>query len=57
MLMPAFTKPPEMIAIMRDAAAIAIGAIEMIGAHVKPGVSTAQLDALCQQFIEPKNRS
>ena len=52
MLMPAFTKPPEMIATMREAAAIAIATIDMIGAHVKPGASTAHLDALCQQFIE-----
>ena len=54
MLMPAFTKLPEMIATMREAAAIAIGAIEMIGEHVKPGVSTAQLDALCHQFIDSR---
>jgi methionyl aminopeptidase len=37
---------------MRRAAAIAVGALDMIGAHVRPGVRTADLDALCRQFIE-----
>ncbi len=52
MLMPAFVKTPDMIATMRRAATIATGALDMIGEHVQPGVSTEHLDALCQQYIE-----
>ena len=52
MLTSTFAKPPALIATMRRAAAIAIGTVEMIGPEVRPGVTTAQLDALCQRFIE-----
>ncbi|CAN5297367.1 type I methionyl aminopeptidase [soil metagenome] len=52
MLMPALVKQPHMIATMRRAATIAIGALDMIGEHVQPGVSTEHLDALCRQYIE-----
>ncbi|KNZ33781.1 MAG: methionine aminopeptidase [Methylibium sp. NZG] len=50
--MPALIKSPEAIATMREAATIVAGALDMIGAHVKPGVTTAELDALCHRFIE-----
>ena len=52
MLMPTFAKPPELIAAMRQAARIAVGTVEMIGAAVRPGISSAELDALCQRYIE-----
>jgi methionyl aminopeptidase len=52
MLMPTFAKPPELVAAMRRAAAIAIGTVEMIVSHVKPGATTAEIDALCQRYIE-----
>ena len=52
MLMPAFTKPPEMIASMRRAAAIAVGALDALAAQVRPGVSSAAIDAQVQAFIE-----
>lgn len=52
MLMPALTKPPEMIAAMRRAAAIAVGALDAVAAHVRPGVTTAALDAVVRTSIE-----
>ncbi len=52
MLMPTFAKPPALVATMRRAAAVAAGTLDMIGAHVQPGVTTAELDALCQRHIE-----
>ncbi len=51
MLMSALIKTPEAIAHMREAAAIVAGALEMIGAHVRPGIRTAQLDRLCHDYI------
>ena len=52
MRMPTFAKPPELIAAMRQAARIAVGTVEMIGAAVRPGISSAELDALCRRCIE-----
>ena len=51
MLMSALIKTPEAIAHMREAAAIVAGALEMIGAHVRPGITTARLDRLCHDYI------
>ena len=39
------------IARMRTAGRLAADVLEMITAHVKPGVSTETLDALCHQYI------
>ena len=52
MLMPALCPPPALLDRMRRAARIAVGALDMIGTHVRPGVTTGELDALCQAFIE-----
>jgi len=51
MLMNALAKPAEGIAKMREAAAIVVRTLEMIGPHVQPGVTTAALDRLCHDFI------
>ena len=39
------------IAKMREAGRLAASVLEMIGEHVKPGVSTEALDALCHDYI------
>ena len=51
MLMVTHSKTPEMLQKMRVASTIVGGVLEMIGAHVKPGVSTARLDKLCHDYI------
>lgn len=51
MLTSALIKPPEGLARMREASAIVAAALEMIAAHVRPGVTTAALDRLCHDFI------
>ncbi|MGB5199082.1 MAG: type I methionyl aminopeptidase [Sedimenticolaceae bacterium] len=44
-------KTPEEIEKMRVAGRLAADVLEMIGEHVKPGVSTEQLDRICHDFI------
>lgn len=44
-------KTPEEIAKMRIAGRMAAEVLEMIGAYVKPGVSTAELDRICHEHI------
>jgi methionyl aminopeptidase len=44
-------KTPEEIEKMRVAGRLAADVLEMIGPHVKPGVSTEQLDRICHDFI------
>ncbi len=44
-------KTPEEIAKMRVAGRLAAEVLEMIGPHVKPGVSTLELDTLCHRYI------
>lgn len=44
-------KSPEEIAKMRVAGSKAAEVLEMIGEHVRPGVSTAELDRICHQYI------
>ncbi len=44
-------KTVPMLAGMRGASTIAIGALEMIGPHVVPGVTTGRLDRLCHDYI------
>ena len=44
-------KTPEEIKKMRVAGRLAAEVLEMIGEHVKPGVSTEQLDRICHDFI------
>ena len=51
MLMVTNSKTPAMLEGMRAASSIVSGVLEMIGDHVKPGVSTAHLDKLCHDYI------
>jgi len=44
-------KTPEEQDKMRVAGRLAADVLDMIGEHVKPGVSTADLDDICHQFI------
>jgi methionyl aminopeptidase len=39
------------LAAMRAAGRIAADTLDMIGAHIKPSVSTAELDALCEAYM------
>ncbi len=41
----------EEIAKMRIAGRLAASVLDMIGAHVRPGVSTEELDQICHNFI------
>jgi methionyl aminopeptidase len=49
--MPVTVKNPEEQQKMREAGRLAADVLDMIGAHVKPGVTTDELDALCHQYI------
>ncbi|MEW5796811.1 MAG: type I methionyl aminopeptidase [Candidatus Zixiibacteriota bacterium] len=44
-------KTKEEIEIMRRAGAVVAGALNMIGREIKPGMTTAQLDALIEDYI------
>ena len=44
-------KTPAEIEKMRVAGRLAAEVLEMIGAHVKPGVTTNELDRLCHDYI------
>jgi methionyl aminopeptidase len=44
-------KSPEEIAKMRVAGRLAAEVLEMIGEHVKPGVTTDELDRICHDYI------
>jgi methionyl aminopeptidase len=50
-------KTPEEIAKMRIAGRMAAEVLEMIGAHVQPGVTTAELDKLCHDHIVEKQNA
>ena len=47
----AVPKTPEQIEKMRVAGRLAASVLEMIGEHVKPGVSTDELDRICHDYI------
>ena len=49
--MPVTFKTPEQIDRMRVAGRMVAEVLQMIGEHVKPGVSTDELDAICHRFI------
>jgi methionyl aminopeptidase len=49
--MPVTIKTPEDIAKMRVAGALAAEVLELIGQYVKPGVSTEELDRICNEHI------
>src|SRR5262245_31764451 len=44
-------KTPEDIEKMRIAGRLAAEVLEMIGEHVKPGVTTEELDRICHDYI------
>ncbi|HSC75403.1 MAG TPA: type I methionyl aminopeptidase [Pseudomonadales bacterium] len=44
-------KTPEEISQMREAGRLAAEVLDMIGEHVKPGVSTADIDRICHEHI------
>lgn len=49
--MPVTLKSPEEIAQLRIAGRLAAEVLEMIGAHVRPGISTEELDHICHDYI------
>ncbi len=50
-------KTPEQIEKMRVAGRLASEVLDMIGEHVKPGVTTDELDRLCNEFIVKKQKA
>ena len=44
-------KTPEDIAKMRVAGKLAADVLEMIAEHVKPGITTEELDRICHDYI------
>ena len=49
--MPTAIKTDEEIEKMRVACALAAGVLEMIGPHVRAGVTTGELDRICHEYI------
>ncbi|MES2664316.1 MAG: type I methionyl aminopeptidase [Pseudomonadota bacterium] len=49
--MSSLIKTAEDIEYMRESGRLAAEVLEMIGSYVKPGVSTAQLDRICHDYI------
>jgi methionyl aminopeptidase len=49
--MPVTIKTPEEQAKMREAGRLAGEVLDMIGPHVKPGVTTDELDRICNEYI------
>lgn len=50
-------KTPEQIAKMREAGKLAAEVLEMIGEHVKAGVTTEELDRICHDHIVNKQHA
>jgi methionyl aminopeptidase len=50
-LVPTSIKSPDEIAKMRTAGRLAASVLEMIEPYVKPGVTTAELDQICHDYI------
>ncbi|MSQ69706.1 MAG: type I methionyl aminopeptidase [Betaproteobacteria bacterium] len=44
-------KTPEDIAAMRQAGRLAAEVLDFVAAHVKPGISTGELDRLCHEYM------
>jgi len=44
-------KSPADIAMLRTSGALAAKVLNMIGEHVKPGITTNELDRLCHDYI------
>jgi methionyl aminopeptidase len=49
--MPVTVKTPEQIEMMRTAGRLAAEVLQVVAPHVKPGVSTAELDRICHDHI------
>ncbi len=49
--MAVFTRDASEIELMRDAGRLVARTLEMLGREVKPGVTTAELDAMAERFI------
>ena len=49
--MPVIIKTPDEIEKMRVAGRLAAEVLEMIGEHVRPGISTDELDQICHDYI------
>ena len=49
--MPILAQTPEQVEKMRRAGRLAASVLEMIGDHVRPGVTTEALDRICHRFI------
>ena len=47
-------KTPDEQAKMRIAGRLAADVLDMISEHVKPGISTGELDRICHQYIVDK---
>jgi methionyl aminopeptidase len=54
---PVHIKTPDEQAAMRVAGRLAAEVLDMIGEHVRPGVTTAELDAICHDFIVHTQRA
>ncbi len=50
-------KTPEEVTKMRVAGRLAAEVLEMITQYVKPGVTTAELDAICYDYIVNKQKA
>ena len=50
-------KTPEDVGKMRVAGSLAAEVLEMIGPHVKPGVSTGELDRICHRYIVEEQKA
>ena len=55
--MPVTIKTPEEQNKMRDAGRLAGEVLDMIGPHVKPGVTTDELDRICHDYIVNKQKT
>ncbi|MGL4363151.1 MAG: type I methionyl aminopeptidase [Cellulosilyticaceae bacterium] len=53
--MPIPIKSDEEIKLMQESADILIEAHELVAAHIKPGVTTKQIDSIAEKFIRSKN--
>ena len=55
--MPITFKNPEEQASMREAGRLAAEVLDMIGEHVRPGVTTGELDAICHAYITEQQQA
>ncbi|MCB1791562.1 MAG: type I methionyl aminopeptidase [Gammaproteobacteria bacterium] len=55
--MPVIIKTPDEIDKMRTAGRLAAEVLEMIGEHVRPGITTEELDRICHDYIVDTQRA